>query len=83
LHRHRPYELLLDETNTRSHIPPGCEPFLFELRGGSHTLTVGFGGRLGHAQYAASDGEPPYMVTLAEAHPGLRIEEDAMGCPPS
>ena len=44
-----------------------CEPFMFELKHvGGYTLTVGYGGELGFAQYAATDGEPPYLVTVAQ-----------------
>ena len=36
-----------------------------------YTLTIGFGSELGVAQYAASNGDPPYLVTVAGS-PGRR-----------
>lgn len=41
------------------------EPFLLEIEGeNGFRLTMGIGGPVGCAQYASSDGEPPYLMAV-------------------
>lgn len=45
----------------------GRAPFMFELIGeNGHSLTVGYSDSVGAAQYAASDGKPPYAMAVNE-----------------
>jgi hypothetical protein len=42
-------------------------PFMFELVGEhGHSLTVGYSNSVGAAQYAGSDGRPPYLMAVNE-----------------
>lgn len=45
----------------------GRPPFMFELVGEEgHSLTVGYSDSVCTVQYAASDGQPPYLIAVNE-----------------
>lgn len=59
-----------DELNLTSSPPSGAEPFMFELVGDNgFTLTIGDGPHCGCAQYAPSDGLPPYLMARDTSSP--------------